>query len=92
MWLDICSLDEILACRAELYSGVTVEETVARFTSFGGSMRLVLAARSYDFSTIVRKMTASDAEQLLELRYANVSKGISHKVIMIRVSHGAQFY
>ncbi len=89
LWLDICSLDEVLVCRAELYSDMNVGEAVARFiTSFGCSMRLVLAARSYGFSTIVRKMTVNDAEQLLELHYANISKGIRDKVVMIRVSHG----
>ena len=85
LYLDICSLEEILACRAELYSDVTTEEAIARFTSFGGSMRLVLADRSFSFSTIENKMTAKDAEELLELRYASVNKDISHKVIQIRV-------
>ena len=89
MWLDICSLYEILACRAELYDDLPAEEAVSRFTSFGGSMRLVLADRSYESSTIARKMTARDAEELLELRYASVSsKDISHKVIHIRVRQG----
>lgn len=85
LWMDIWSLAEILECRAELFSEMTAKEATTRFTSFGGSVRLVLANHQYKYAYIERCVTHVDAEQLLQLHLEGLSGGVSDALVHIRV-------
>ena len=83
--MDVWSLPEIQECRAELHSDMTADEATARFISFGGSVRLVLADRNYTFAKLEQRVSPEHAEPLMHLRLAGLGDDISHKLVHIRV-------
>lgn len=64
---------------------MSAQEAAERFISFGGSVRLVLAARDHEFRNTVPHVSPVDAEALLELRLTKLDDHVGGELVHFRV-------